>query len=302
MFTKPIAEPILGYNVIEELVLDGGDADHLLLKSCFRSVRSFKIDAFVALIQEQANNPDFLSEVKVPESIVVPAGHRKQVKCVVRDRCDDDEQTVYFSPKINIDDEDLEFLETVTTLKRGRTNHVFVEVLNKTNHDMKLGKGCVMGSIHSVSAVVPMMKAYWNGEKVEKPVVSAAVQCECDPDQSAVCGHQNYVEEGEGLSEKEDLEDDWVPPADLSHLDEDQQRKVREVLREERDVFSRDDLDIGDIKDFNMKIHLTDDIPVKEAYRKIPRNFYTEVRDFINDLVTNGWIKESFSSYSSPIV
>ena len=59
--TKPIAEPILGYNVIEELVLDGGDADHLLLKSCFRSVRSFKIDAFVALIQEQANNPDFLN-------------------------------------------------------------------------------------------------------------------------------------------------------------------------------------------------------------------------------------------------
>ena len=274
-----IAEPILGYNVIEELVLDGGDDDHKLLHSCFHSVRTFKIEAFVALIQDQASSPDFLSEVKVPESLTVPAGHRRQVRCVVRDRCDEDEQTVYFSPKLNMDDEDLEFLETVTTLRRGRTNHVFVEVMNKTNHDMVLNKGLVMGSIHSVSAVVPMMKAYWDGGQVEKPCT--------------VFAEVNAVGEDK---------DDWVPPADLSHLDEEQEKKVREVLKEERDVFSRSDTDIGDIKDFHMKIHLQDDVPVKEAYRRIPRNLYSEVRDYINDLLTNGWIKESFSSYASPIV
>ena len=39
-----IAEPILGYNVIEELVLDGGDDDHKLLHACFQSVRAFKIE------------------------------------------------------------------------------------------------------------------------------------------------------------------------------------------------------------------------------------------------------------------
>ncbi len=285
--TKPIAEPILGYNVIEDLVLDGGEEDHKLLHSCFHSVKTFNIEAFVSLIQDQANNPDFLSEVKVPASVTVPAGHRRQVKCVVRDRCDEDEQTVYFSPKLNIDDEDLEFLETVTTLRRGRTNHVFVEVMNKTNHDMVLSKGSVMGSIHSVSAVVPMMKAYWDGGKVENPVVSASIDS-CDARVNAV---------GEN-----DDDDDWVPPADLSHLDEEQQEEVRKVLKEERDMFSRSDLDIGDIKDFHMKIPLHDETPVKEAYRRIPRNLYSEVKDFISDLVTNGWIKESFSSYASPIV
>ena len=51
-----------------------------------------------------------------------------------------------------------------------------------------------------------------------------------------------------------------------------------------------------------MKVELEDEVPVKEAYRRIPRNLYSEVRDYINDLLTNGWIKESFSSYSSPIV
>ena len=75
-----------------------------------------------------------------------------------------------------------------------------------------------------------------------------------------------------------------------------------QVLMEEKDVFSRTECDIGDIKDFQMKINLEDSIPVREAYRKIPRNLYTEVRDYINDLVTNGWIRESYSSYASPIV
>ena len=41
---------------------------------------------------------------------------------------------------------------------------------------------------------------------------------------------------------------------------------------------------------------------MKEPYRWIPRNLYTEVRDYINDLLTNGWIRESQSSYASPIV
>ena len=38
------------------------------------------------------------------------------------------------------------------------------------------------------------------------------------------------------------------------------------------------------------------------AYRRIPPHLYNEVRNYISDLVTNGWIRESFSSYSSPIV
>ena len=178
--SKPISEPILGYNVIEELVLEGGEKDHKLLHSCFQSVKSFKIDAFVTLIQDQASNPDFLSEVRVPETITIPAGHRKRVRCVVRDRCDDNEQTVYFSPVLNIDDEDIEFLETVTTLKRGRTNHVYVEAMNKTNHDMVLGKGSVMGSIHSVSAVVPMLKAYWDGGMSESETSRGDTVCRCE--------------------------------------------------------------------------------------------------------------------------
>ena len=74
------------------------------------------------------------------------------------------------------------------------------------------------------------------------------------------------------------------------------------MLREECDVFSRSDCDIGDIQDFEMKINLKDDIPVKEAYLHIPRNLYDEVKNYINDLLVNGWVRESFSAYASTIV
>ena len=77
---------------------------------------------------------------------------------------------------------------------------------------------------------------------------------------------------------------------------------MRDMLAEVKEVFSQSDSDIGDIPDFNMEINLTDNIPVKEAYRKIPRHMYAEVKNYIDDLVSNGWVRESGSSYSSPIV
>ena len=194
--------------------------------------------------------------------------------------CDGNEQTVYFAPRLSIDDENFEILETVTKLRRGKTNYVYVEVLNQSKEEKVLPKGYMVGSIHSVSAVVPMLGSKWRGEPEEVEVGAVNEESQVETDER----------------------DDWVPPVDLSHLDAVQQEKVMKVLMKNRDVFSRSDSDIGDIKDFQMKIHLEDDVPVKEPYRRIPRNLYTEVRDYINDLLTNGWIRESQSSYASPIV
>ncbi|MCH2406165.1 MAG: reverse transcriptase family protein, partial [Nitrosopumilus sp.] len=89
---------------------------------------------------------------------------------------------------------------------------------------------------------------------------------------------------------------------DLSHLNDEQKVLIKELLFEECEVFSKNESDIGDIEDFQMKINLSDEIPVKEAYRHLPRNLYEEVRNYINDLLINGWVCESFSAYSSPIV
>ena len=86
---------------------------------------------------------------------------------------------------------------------------------------------------------------------------------------------QNGCEEGDMRLPQEDKDlDECVPKVDLSHLNAGQQEAVMKVLMEDKEVFSQSDTDTGDITDFKMDINLTDNIPVEEAYWKIPRNLY----------------------------
>ena len=95
----------------------------------------------MSVIQEKSDNPDFLAEVKVPSNVVIPAGYKRQVRCRVKASCEDS-QSVYFSPKSGGDgEEDFTILESVSELRRGRSNYVYVEVMNETGHEKLLKKG-----------------------------------------------------------------------------------------------------------------------------------------------------------------
>ena len=73
-------------------------------------------------------------------------------------------------------------------------------------------------------------------------------------------------------------------------------------LRDECYLFAREDTDIGEIPELQMEINLSDEIPVNEAYRHLPRKLYDDVKTYLQDLIVNGWIRESTSPYASPIV
>ena len=84
-------------------------------------------------------------------------------------------------------------------------------------------------------------------------------------------------------------------------MTEEQQARVKKLLFEQCEVFSKNKLDIGDIKDFQMEIKLTDETPINESYRRIPRKLYEEVRNYVDDLITNEWVKKSNSAFASPM-
>ena len=283
--SEDLGEPILGYNVIEHLVLNGAAGHTDALQAALTCTRGdFEVNSLVALVQERADQEDFITEVKASSSIKVPAGMKVQIRCRVKATSEGEEQTVYFAPRVEESDDDLTFLETVTKLRRGRTNYMVVEVLNQSTKDKELGKGTVIGSIHSVSAVIPMVKQFETGARQGS-----------DGGMTEVGAEVNKVGVG---ADGETAEVKW----NLSHLDEEKRKLMEEVLLEQKNMFSTSDSDIGDITDFQMDINVTDDVPVTEAYRRIPPHLYKEVRDYIDDLLTNGWIRESFSAYSSPIV
>ena len=70
-------------------------------------------------------------------------------------------------------------------------------------------------------------------------------------------------------------------------------------MREECEVFSRDKFDIGDIEDFQMEIKVTDDTPINQSYRRLPKNLYEEVKNYIDDLLLHKCIQSSNSSCAS---
>ena len=89
---------------------------------------------------------------------------------------------------------------------------------------------------------------------------------------------------------------------ELNHLPPHQRSVAEALLKQETHVFSKDEQDMGCIPDLQMKIRLTDNIPVQRTYQSIPRPLCQEVRDYLQDLVERGWIVKSESPYASPVV
>ena len=170
--------------------------------------------------------------------------------------------------------------QSVGELVRGRTPHVNVEIRNDSAREKRIHKNMQVGEICAINSVMPIK--LFNESPVESEDAKV-LSCQSSAD-------------GEGSDAK------WQPKANLDHLPEDQRREIEQLLYEECEVFAKSDTDIGNIPEFQMDIHLTDEIPVNQAYRHLPRKLYDDVKNYLNDLIVNGWIQESSSPYASPIV
>ena len=105
------------------------------------------------------------------------------------------------------------------------------------------------------------------------------------------------------LEEDGEVSEDWLlKKIDVNHLSAEQQRRVKLMLKKHVSVFSKDKLDIGEIKDLKMKINLHDYEPVKRSYTLLPKPLYKQVKEFVEDMLAQGWVQKSSPSYISPLV
>ncbi len=74
------------------------------------------------------------------------------------------------------------------------------------------------------------------------------------------------------------------------------------LVKDKNFVFAADDDDLGYTDKVQHEIHLTDDVPVNQPYRRDPPNQYQEVREHITKLLKKAVIQESVSAYASPVV
>jgi hypothetical protein len=91
---------------------------------------------------------------------------------------------------------------------------------------------------------------------------------------------------------------------DLSGVDcsESERRQLHQLLSEFADTLTQDEVDVGFTDRVKHQIPVVDDIPVSQAYRRIPPTQLGEVKKHIQGLLEREIIRPSSSPYASPIV
>ena len=87
-----------------------------------------------------------------------------------------------------------------------------------------------------------------------------------------------------------------------TELTEDKRKQLEEVLLKHQDIFSKSESDIGHCDRIKHRIDLTDDVPFKQPYRRIPPSMIEEVKQHLEQLLASGVIRKSKSPWSSNVV
>ena len=275
-----LTHPIIGFNVLENVIRTGKPEDVVnLLVGSSQDMEPDNIKVMVNLVNQATEENDHLGDLRAVKSCVIPPKGSTRMRCRVKgDVKGLDLLFLCSEPCVAEWDEDLVVSESLGELVRGKTPSVNIEIRNLSDKEKFIPKNMLVGEICAVNSVLPLK--LFNPSPVGENEANIA-----------------KVEVAEtGSAEK------WQPKADLSHLPEGQRREIEQLLFEECEVFAKNDTDIGDISEFQMSIHLTDEIPVNQSYRHLPRKLYEDVKNYLNDLIVNGWIQESSSPYASPIV
>lgn len=267
--------PLIGFNVIQVLIRNNESQPKLMsilsaLLAGAMEIDDASVEAIVNLIQTQKVPKEVHAAAKVGfKEVTISAGHVAHIKCRVPTHINLPETLVLFEP--TFDSTQLDRLSIGAGLMEiHKTDRPFIKVpvSNHSNHDVTLPGRTLLGSI--------------------EPVVKV-IEADCPSPESS---HDQMT--STALL--------WNPPVDVSHLTDEQQEEVKQMLWEESGAFARDDGDIGDIPSLQMTINLKDDIPVQKSYTSIPKPLYQEVKQYIQDLLAKGWIVKSKSPFAAPVV
>ena len=156
-------------------------------------------------------------------------------------------------------------------LKPGAKHCFQIPVSNSSNHDIVLKKNTIVGRAEYINQIIPLPVKF-NSYKISVSSVHTKEEDECNPIKHN-SEKENQPEHQRQSTIKKDKAE-AVPKATTEHqqkilasiglagLTSKQKEMVRQVIKEECDLFSRDDDDIGDIRSHPVKINLKDDHPL----------------------------------------
>ena len=348
--SEVLAEPILGFNCIEEIVSNPESYNiqtcevQKFIKEAFPSCKN--PDILVSLFQ-QRSQVDLCNVKTTQKSVKILPKQSSRLKCFARTGVIEQRIPVLFEPS-NFGQlpEDLVVHDSILNIPKGTSCHLTISVTNTSNQPITISPKTILGSLQLLSSITPLpVKLKSATENSTVPVNSDDNQPQATPlsensedvstssartvastesnskmvssaaIKSLSSGYSTLKDHIDSSIQPPDLasvkppfphqpsvEDDWLPPVDLSHLSADKRQLVEAMLKEESATFSRFKGDIGDVPEIQMKINLKDHTPVQKRYNTVHRPLYPEVKAHLQDLLNRNIITKSSSSYSSPIV
>jgi len=152
-----LKQPIIGFNLIEYLINNTKNTTDLLphLKHALPNLKN--PEAMIEFVQNKSKTNDFLGEIKTDSLNIIPANSLYKVKCKTRIPVEQKERSVMFSPNLECNlDNDLVIHESLVHVKKGRTPYIYISVINPSNHPIVIAKRTVIGSVHDISAIIPL--------------------------------------------------------------------------------------------------------------------------------------------------
>ncbi|KAI3376375.1 hypothetical protein L3Q82_016857 [Scortum barcoo] len=269
-----LLRPLLGFNVIQEIILGQGDGMEALPAICSllkgaMQIETEKAEAVINFIQaERKTNSSEQTSVKVGHrDIVVCPGQIAHLKFPVPvsftqtvalfELCTDDPQL-----------EELDMGDGIVEVHHTEKPFIEIPVGNTTNHDVVITSRTVLGSIQPINKIV-------------------------ETDQTGdVQVNETSTHPSMSGDNKVNPETLWHPPVDISHLSEEEQSVVKQMLYEESNAFASDNDDIGCIPNLQMVISLKDDIPVQRYLTVrlfLDRHPLPRIQDLIDTLGGYRW-------------
>ena len=260
-----VSYPIIGFNVIKYITENCKSEE---IPVAFQQVFPSAKGNIMSLINAIKNNEAVCveKEVTVSNDVTLPSNTTGYIMCKIENKPNN--STMLFEPCLDIDG--VEFAEIIIDSDNKITK---IPYRNTSDDNVNIESKTCVGYVCEIQGLVSV-------DSVDKGQAWPTVDC-CDVDCRT---------------------DSWLPDVDLSHLNSEQRSLVEKLLIEYCDVFSKNSMDIGDIKKLQMEIILNDTTPIHKPYRRIPKQLYAKVKDYLDNLELNGWITRSTSSYASPIV
>ena len=89
---------------------------------------------------------------------------------------------------------------------------------------------------------------------------------------------------------------------DYTPLNTEQKERTFALLKKMSHVFARDQNDLASAEVVGNEIHLTDNVPSREPYRRVPPGQLDEFKKAMERMLSSGVISESKSPYVSLVV